>query len=618
MKLGNRKMNKIRVNRDNIQLLQNVTSKSGYTFHELYYVNGNQYVTCLQIFDFMEDSKNGFLNSIINLENTLVTIDFSHLSQSEYEEKFEKILKKHENTQESARKYINFKKARKYQQSMNEFDSYIEATKDSVKYLTLRVYVYDSSLEKLQDRLDLVINRLSTIKLKGYVQTNDLETDVKALTSFSNPVKQMVSSSTIAECLYRSEINVVDDGVCLIGYTANGLYAPNIFSFKNYSYNKAFIGGMGAGKSALVKSVHESMYLRGNHISYIFDIHGEYRDIANQHGISIIGINEDHHINLMQIFYVNAEDGIIRKNDIQTKISTIVATFDSFTGYGRKQTLDFLSILLDEFYEKYENKHLNEIKNEDWLLLEEVLKEAEKKYEEKGSNSEETKDLYNILTGLKKMVHNYGYIFNCKTNMNLDLNQSLVFDISFIQLSDDEKLMASYTSLLLDYVSYGVYLNLLKNERLMREKGVKPYELDMPMQTLEVVIDEFMKYAKDRGFLEKVLAIIKFMRKAYSGFSFVIHATNDTEKDMENNGDLLSQVFELCTNKFIGITEGKSLQTLPKLISGLNENDMRIVSGFRKGEKGERSFFVIDDQKRKIVMTSIVTPYQRKYFGGGV
>ena len=33
---------------------------------------------------------------------------------------------------------------------------------------------------------------------------------------------------------------------------------------------------------------------------------------------------------------------------------------------------------------------------------------------------------------------------------------------------------------------------------------------------------------------------------------------------------------------------------------------------------GERSFMVVDDQKRKTIITSLITKYEQSFFGGGV
>ena len=151
----------------------------------------------------MEESGYGFLNSIISLENCLVSCDCSHVDRMEYNDRFEKIIKKHENEQDSARKFKIYKNARQSVVELNEFDDEIAFNNDSVKTITVRVYIYDDTLEKLQERLNKVINQLARISLRGFIQTNNLIQDVRALTRFDDSVQKMVSSSTV--CRYADE-----------------------------------------------------------------------------------------------------------------------------------------------------------------------------------------------------------------------------------------------------------------------------------------------------------------------------------------------------------------------------------------------------------------------------
>lgn len=472
-------------------------------------------------------------------------------------------------------------------------------------------------MEKLQERLNKIINQLARISLRGFIQTNNLIQDVRALTRFDDSVQKMVSSSTVADMLMRSEINKIDEDVALIGYTRNGLYAPDFYSFENYSYNKIFIGGMGSGKSALLKSIGESTILGGSHIAHIFDIHEEYDDFAKQLDISVFDFNENQNINFMQMFYVDNDKGVITKSDVQTKIDGIIETVKSVNDITKETVVKQLKLLLTDFYDIYINRKLEDISNVEWFLLEDVLN---KLTENKKFGFYETialEDIYNLELSLKDMVVSYGYIFNRITNIDFDLTKSLVYNISSFK-GLDKKVKSSYVSLLLDYEMSAVYLNQKRNYELMKEKGLELGYLKRPLITHEIIIDETMQYTDDKGFLNKVLELMKYQRKCFSGSTFVIHATDDINKNLENNGDLLSQLFELTTNKFIGYTTGKSLTTLPVLIPQLNKNDCKLISTFSKGKNNERTFFVFDDKKRKIIMTSIINSFQKTYYKGGV
>lgn len=613
--------NVIRITPENYGFIKAICSKSGYSFHELYYINANRYFTCIQVFDFMDNSRIGCLNSLIGLSNTLVTLDIQHLDRADYDELMEKNIKSASNEQEESRKFMKFFRAKEQMNDLMIFNSHVDNTKDTIKLLTLRIYLFDKTKELLQDRYDVMMNKLYRMKLtENYIQTNNLEADVKALTQFDNPIKKMVCGETVADFMSHSGVNIVDEHSALLGVTTNGLYAPNFFSLKNSSFSTLIIGSMGSGKSACIKKIEKNRLLKGNHISYIFDIHGEYTDFVNQMEIPTVGISEKESINLFQMFYVEEADGLIQRVDITNKIAEVTATFCEFNNlnvHDDNTLIMQFEKLVRGFYEPYLNRNIEEMTNADWFILSDVLKEFQKQTSAKRRyKAIEENDLYVLELCLDKMIHEYGYLFNRKTTIEFDLNKSVRFDVSFLRNNPNKSLKSAYINLLLNYVSYGAYLNMKTNNRLMREWNVKVYELKEPLQTLNILVDETMEYA-DYAFLKKVNALHKFLRKAYASFAFVIHGTADTVKALSAHGDMYSQLFSLCTTKIIGSVDGESAAKLTELIPEFNAYDSKLVTDFRKGENGERSFLVVDDQKRKTMITTLITKYERSFFGGG-
>lgn len=611
----------IKITPENYGFIKAICSKSGYSFHELYYVNANRYFTCIQVFDFMDNSVPGCFNHIIGLSNTLVTMDVSHLDRTEYDDIMEKNIKSVGNEQEESKKVMKFFRAKEKMNNLMIFNNYVDSTKDTIKLLTLRIYLFDKTKEALQNRFDVMNNKLYRMKLtENYVQTNNLEADVKALTKFDNPIKKMVCGETIADFMAHSGVNIVDKNCALLGITANGLYAPNYFSLKNSSFSTLIIGSMGSGKSACIKKIEKNRILKGNHISYIFDIHGEYADFAEQMEIPSVGISEKESINFFQMFYVEDGDGMIRRVDITNKIDEVTATFSEFNDLNRHDNATLImqfEKLVRSFYEEYLDKNIEELTSKDWFTLSDLMKEfARQTNRKKRYKSVEENDLYVLELCLDKMIHEYGYLFDRRTTIDFDLNKSIRFDVSFLRNNPNKSLKSAYINLLLNYVSFGAYLNMKMNHRLMKECDIKIYELTEPLQTLNILIDETMEYA-DYAFLEKVNGIHKFLRKAFASFTFVIHGTADFVKALSDRGDLYGQLFSLCSNKIIGKIDGDSAGKLVGLIPEFCERDSHIVTGFKKGANGERSFLVVDDQKRKTRITTIISKFERGFFGGG-
>ena len=609
------------VNKLNYDLLKRITSHSYYSFHELYYVHSNKYWTCLQIFDLPEESKSNFFGFLMDIPDVFVTVDVDHMTKVEFVNSFEKIIRKNNDEAESTKKYRTAKNKIEEIRSIRAFDHYLDETNQEVKQMTVRVYISAISLEELQKKIDDVITLLISKKMRGYIQTNDLESDVVALTDVSNTVKRMVASETIADIVFRSEISRVDNHGSLIGYTASGVYCPDLFSFRNYSYNYILMGGMGAGKSALLKALEEGYYCMGNHVMHLFDIHGEYKEYARKLGIPVVSIDDSNTVNLCQMFYTFDENGIITQMDITNRIAVIVETFKTAAMENRKNVLDHFENELNDFYNVHVlDKNIHELSNGDWFTLGDILTEIENKTKNGFYSEEARNDIYELRLSFGNMLNKYGYIYDRKTNMDFDLTKSLVFDISYFDKAQDKKIKSAYVSMLADYVGMAVRLHLERNNALMKEMGVKPHELKRPPVTYRLVVDETLDYAEDTGFLLKMINLLKYMRKAYAGAAFVVHTYDETKRKVQAGADeesYLGQIFSLCTNKFVGMTDGATLNELPLIVKSMNDRDVQIVSTFKKGVHGERRFLIIDDQKQKYYITSIVNSFQKEYFGGG-
>ena len=66
-------------------MLKKICAHGNLSFHENYFLNGNKYFTCLQIFDFPEESYMGFVNQLIGNKNVFVKVDVSSVNQMDYD-----------------------------------------------------------------------------------------------------------------------------------------------------------------------------------------------------------------------------------------------------------------------------------------------------------------------------------------------------------------------------------------------------------------------------------------------------------------------------------------------------------------------------------------------------
>ncbi len=616
------KENGIVVNKMNYDLLTRITSHSPFSWHELYYVHANKYCTCLQIFKFPEESQKNFLGKLLDDDEIYITIDCDHMSKFEFDTVYNRIIRRNDEDSNDTKNIRTSKRKIKEIREINSFDSYLTQTNEEVKTITVRIFISCTSLKRLQKKLNDVIDILISKKMYGYIQTNDVDSDVKSLTNISNPVKKMMASSSISDILLKGQISYVDNHGSLIGYTSSGVYCPDLYSFKNSSYDYILMGGKGAGKSALAKALEEGYHCLDNHILHIFDIHGEYQKYARKNEINIVSIDDRNTVNVCQIFYTLKKDGTITETDITSKIAVLTETFKSSANENRKNVIDQFEKELKVFYVKRVlGKNIHDLSNDDWFVLGDVKKEIQVKYDEKKYDDIEMKDIYNLCLSLGNMLSKYGFIYSQKTNMDFNLTKSLLYDISFFEKVQDKKIKNAYVSLLMDYESTAFRMNLERNEAEMKKNKVYASQLKRPYYTLRLLIDETLEYANDRGFMLKTINLINYGRKAYAGCGFIIHTIDDTRRKiydgLNDDESYLAQLFSSCTNKFVGKTDGASLNDLPLIVKSMNERDVKIVSTFRKGTYGERQFLVVDDHNRKFYITSIVNKFQQEYFGGG-
>ncbi|MFV0394238.1 MAG: hypothetical protein ACK5LC_07565, partial [Coprobacillaceae bacterium] len=486
----------LRINKKNEEFLKSIQSRTPYIFHELYYCHNNRYGTTIQIFDYDEVSHMGFMNAFISDNDIVVTGDISHIKELEYNDTFDKMMTNTSEEANDSKKLSIFKDKNKTIQEFNEFDNHLKSERLNPKHMTLRLFVMADTEDSLKIKVNQILRDLELKKMGGYIQTNNLKSDVQSLTSFSNPIKQMVSPSTIADVLMRSEINIVDEGIPLLGLTTNGLYAPDLYNYYNHSYHVKTLGGFGSGKSSLIKSLEEGYYIRADHTMHLLDKHKEYVEYCKKLDILRVAIDENNHINLCQIPYVMNKEGIVKDEDITSRIGLIVTIFKVSTETYDGKVIKQLKKHLRGKYKRYNGQKLDDITNEEWFILGDVLNDVISNEEQGLYKTIEMDNIYEMRLGLDDMICTYGFIYNKKTNMKFDLTKSLCFDVSFLTDIEDEKVTSGYMTLLVSYLGKGVKINLEKNNKLMKELGVKPHQLKRPFFTHAIPIDETMDYAE--------------------------------------------------------------------------------------------------------------------------
>lgn len=171
----NYRKNGVLMNQNDIDYLKKIVTRSGVKYHDLYYINASRYFTCFQLFDYPQFDKRNLLEPFLQLDNVLITMDCSHITKNEYDTMMNKNVKNNEGDSELAKKYKERKQLIKSNAILDEFDNHIESTGDAVKTITVRLYVYDLTIEGLQKRLNVILDKMESEGMYSAIQTDNLD-----------------------------------------------------------------------------------------------------------------------------------------------------------------------------------------------------------------------------------------------------------------------------------------------------------------------------------------------------------------------------------------------------------------------------------------------------------
>lgn len=613
----------ILIDRENVRDLEKIMSRSGVSFHETYYVSANQYWTCYEIHEFSTNHTKPFMFDKLNaFPDSILSIDYSHVLKNDYNASADKIINKSDDSVNDSKKFSNFLDNSEVMKQNIEFYKHIRSTGQSVKNISVRVYLYADTLDRLEKQKVKLLDLFKDMEVKGYIQINDLISYYKGITNFSNTVKTMVASENLTDMIMFKELNKINPLASPIGITVKGVYCPDFFNFENSSYSIAVMGATGSGKSAITKLILEDMILKDD-IVQILDIHHEYDLIAKRYGLANPQINENTNINLCQIYSLSdLKKGVIRDVDIMTKISLITTTIAELNEINMKQEFTMMNLFHDLVYDqlaKFKGLALNEIKNDEWCVLSDIYDYLLEKKEKKEFENEALQDVYKLEGILKKTIKGFGFLYNNKTNIDVDLNQSIVFDISFLKSEQSTSIKGSYLTLMADFLSKAMNLNEQYNQLQEQEQNISlsKHERSRPFRCLMQIFDEFGQYLDNRPFLKQIELSVMLGRKSYAGIMIIMHTTENILKSAEQNGDLITSIFNLCVNKILGNVDGTAVEKLPTLVNCVNTRDCVQLSQLTKGKHGEREFLIVDSNNVKYWVTSIVTNSQKTYFKGG-
>lgn len=301
---------------------------------EKYIKLGDGYMGCIRISQYRKDPNLFWLGQLMNISNSIVTIDVQTEDINEVKKNINRSVKEQNTRYQSARDVTELQDAKEKYNELVQLYSEISSMGETIKNITTRVFLSARTVAELDKNIAEKIKYLEPNNYKGTVLLNENAAEWKSFyqsyTQQNNTLYkrggQPVPSETLAGGNPYHFDSLSDSNGSVYGYTmtTGGSVLLDIFNKtqKRTHYSGAISGTLGSGKSTLLKKIVEDMAIRGNYVRG-FDVSGEFQRLIETLGGKMISLDgKDGIINILEILRTDESESISYSIHI-SKLKTI-------------------------------------------------------------------------------------------------------------------------------------------------------------------------------------------------------------------------------------------------------------------------------------------------------
>ncbi len=607
----------------NSYLTEQIQPAGGISFiPERSYTLGDGYNACLHVFQYPKSGVNDlWLTYLMNIEHTIVTIDISTMDMAIVRRNINKSIREQDSRIETnTRNKTDQKEAVKRYRELEELAENITEMNESIKTIHTRIYVSDSTQEKLDNR---ILGIKKYLDRNGYLTSIALnESKDEYLAFFRSATQQSYTqmrrygqplpATSIAGGFPFDYTGMSDLLGFPYGSTETGKMIYDLFmkTKQRTSYNGVIFGKTGYGKSTLQKLLIVDRAIRGDYVWY-FDTKHEYDKLTEYLGGKVIALAGDpsdkYHksyvINIFDIFK-SADSESISYNIHIGKLSTIF----KFLNPGiTEDVIHEFETLCKQLYIKVgvvpasgeildlkDGESITGLPPEKYpvfsdlydLIVEERQAITKMNAAHRESNRQRDTRLDLLESAIKSIIENYGSILNHHTNLesNLMENKIVCFNVQNLSNMKEEIFDAMiFNAIML------AWTNAIKKGTPMKELW-EAGQIDwQDIVRYLILIDEshrFINASKMTAF-PILNTIQKEDRKLFTGLILASQSIRDYVPKGSSNASVarLSQLFEETQYKLIMFQDANTKETLNSVFENqLTEAELANVSQLEQGE----------------------------------
>lgn len=560
-----------------------------------------------------------WINSIIDFENIITSIDIVTFDTAEAQRAVGKSINEQNSRFSSAKKEEERIRALNKKANLEKIYENLLQGADSLKSFYIKIYVKDETLSKLNTKISTITGKLKGKGFKTVIAPNEQFFEWQSLYLPARIYNQglykregkTAFTETIAGGNPFNFADFKDPKGTYYGLTfagRRGVVLLDVFnaSEKRTSYNHVIVGKSGSGKSTFLKKMLIDRAMRGDSV-WIFDVMGEFTEIINDLNGKTIDVNGSNanRINTLEIFKTSENiETVLAQHFSKIEIIYSLLVPDS--------TIFEKNLLTDTIKDVYKakgifkegdllefTKPLSEFKSSDFPIFSDVVNVINERIEE----NKEKKYMYDtvktykkIQMGLRTLTEEYGSIFNRFTSIeNLDNEKILSFNLNEIKEMKDEIVSeVLFNFLLLSWSKINVKGNKMKK---LYEKG--NIDEDNIEHSL-LVIDEAHRIinSKRAKEVELLLQFVREGRKLFAGLALASQGILDFVPENADTESLskMKTLFEQSQYKWIFNQDNNARKRLYEIFGeSLSESD---IANIPKQKKGEVTFVMGEETIR--------------------
>ena len=612
------------------ELIMYIQPRGGISFKDEKVIKtGDGYEICIHVYAISSDANLYWLSKLTNIQNVITTIDVSPSDINVIKDNISKSIDENVQRKIEAKHHSDANKAEKNRVKLKKLYDEIEEYGEVIKYVHIRLFVFDSSIPKVESRCEKILASLSTeygvipfinetyneykTMFQSYTQQKDVPIPCESIS---------VKGSDLARGLPFYYSSLRDPMGTHLGYTSCGgvvLFDYFLTNRIRKSFSAMVSGSLGMGKSTILKKLLLDRAARGDYIR-AFDIAGEFVFLGREYGARIVKLDgSEGRMNLLQILKT-AEDNDMNYVNHISKMRTIYALLKKSAS---SEELDMFEAALNELYMKWNltAERMDSITDlpaksyptftDLYNVIVEKMKGL-KKLKRAADVDANIILLNNVSNTINNLVSIYGNIFDGISSFeNFSSEQIVIFDISTIKNVKAEifdALIINAISLCLDgAIQNGAYYkDLYEQGKISNDKIV---------HTLTFV-DEAHRFINTRK-LQAVSLIQNFIKEGRKWYMGIIMATpsirNFILEGSDKGIDELKTIFELCQYKFIFRQDSSMKPLLRKIFDGeLTETEINRIPVMQEGD----AIMVISGD-RNIDLKVYATQEELSMFRGG-